>query len=96
MCLLYTIDQDTMHFAFTYPYSYATVQAELEAYDAQHQHTHTHTNTSSTNTSNHDPDGIFYQREVGTRSRCITLIDTIIHHILTNYTNDAYILHTYR
>jgi hypothetical protein len=24
-----------------------------------------------------------------------TIIDTIIHHILTNYTNDAYILHTY-
>jgi hypothetical protein len=24
---------------------------------------------------------------------CITIIDTIIHHILTNYTNDAYILY---
>jgi hypothetical protein len=26
---------------------------------------------------------------------CITTIDTIIHHILTNYTNDAYLFDTY-
>jgi cation transport ATPase len=25
--------------------------------------------------------------------KCITIIDTIIHHILTNYTNDAYIFY---
>jgi hypothetical protein len=33
-----------------------------------------------------------YASQVGAKTACITIIDTIIHHILTNYTNDAYII----
>lgn len=49
-------DNDKLQFAFTYPYTYTQMQNELDAIDVLHHH------------NNHIANGIFYQRELLTRS----------------------------
>jgi hypothetical protein len=74
-----------------------------------HTHTHTHTSPQMSGLLRGGLFEHRHSRKLGTGCReraqaaetgrsyvtCITIIDTIIHHILTNYTNNAYTYDTY-
>jgi hypothetical protein len=86
---------------YTHRYIHTYIHRYIHIYINTHIHTYTHTYTHkyihTYNTyipcqlSQISPLSICFSTVSAFHITCITIIDTIIHHILNNYTNNAYI-----